>query len=114
MLKQLNHWILVILVLVGYVHAQSRPNCNTRQYVRRDAANLVQSNGQLTTEGLAYVRGVRCLMQNGQWTAQSRAHLDVQFTAHGVAAFLPWHRLFLLAIEEAMRQCTGDRNIYIP
>lgn len=45
--------------------------------------------------------------------------LSVSFPSHllqfsGVAAFLPWHRLFLLSLEVAIRQCTGDSSFALP
>ncbi|KAJ3221300.1 hypothetical protein HK099_003604 [Clydaea vesicula] len=32
----------------------------------------------------------------------------------GTASFLPWHRLLLSTLEAAMRECTGNNEIFIP
>jgi hypothetical protein len=44
----------------------------------------------------------------------SLSHYDAMMQYHGTAAFLPWHRYFLLNLEEAMRKCTGNKDVYIP
>jgi tyrosinase len=66
-----------------------------------------------------YIDGVNCLRNNAgqfgsRWDDMIEAHLQAATISHGAPAFLPWHRLFLVGIERAMQECTGNPNVFIP
>lgn len=67
-----------------------------------------------------YIDGVRCLMKKPgttsgrtEWDEMSNLHLAQNDINHGYSRFLPWHRLFLLSMEEALTRCLG-KPVAIP
>lgn len=97
------------------------PTCR-QQYIRKEIRELIDSNGNLVEEGKVFIEGILCLQKSIGVSKQGatifddfvQAHLAATTTAHGVPAFLPWHRLYLLSAEVALRSCTGNQNITIP
>ncbi|KAJ3227351.1 hypothetical protein HK099_002417 [Clydaea vesicula] len=82
--------------------------------IRREVRELMNSDRSgLNGEGQAFVDAVNCLMDSGRWSRLKNVHTKNIAAAHNNAAFLPWHRLYLLALESEMRDCTGQ-SISVP
>ena len=59
-------------------------------------------------ERSAYTSTVRTLIDTGGYAHFTWLHQQHRRTAHGGAHFLPWHRLFVLEFEEALRAINPD------
>lgn len=99
------------------------PSCPTNlPRIRREIHEISdQTTGQLNAKGQSFLKGVQCLQKTPSpssggsiWDEFIQVHLNVLTYAHNHAPFLPWHRMFLLTFEEAMRQCTNDSSITVP
>lgn len=106
--------------------------CNGPTYKRKEFRELIDPSNpsKLTAEGQAFIDGCLCLMNKpsavtgGQtlWDDFTSSHTSAAGIYHTekvapystVAAFLPWHRAFLVSAERAMQQCTGNPNTFIP
>jgi tyrosinase len=114
-----NLVINLALIALGKVAADA-PACNSNYRTRKEFRELLAANGQeLNVEGQAFVNGVQCMANTERisggslWDDLARSHLDALNIHHGVASFLPWHRLYLLSAEKAMSDCTGE-SVSIP
>lgn len=56
-----------------------------------------------STEASDLTRAWRTLYDTGVAATFTRRHVEAMSVAHGSASFLPWHRLFLLEMEQALR-----------
>lgn len=100
--------MLSLLFLITSALAQ----CNL--YTRREFRELIQ-DGKLTKEATDFIKGVKCISNNGIYDDFVDSHIAAMAEYHsGAAMFFPFHRLYLLSLEAAMRKCTGNPNIYIP
>lgn len=82
----------------GYYAGRGYDRCiPTNVRVRKEARTLTAS------ERWAYTTTVRELVRSGGYADFVRLHEAHRVAAHGGARFLPWHRLFVLEFEEALR-----------
>lgn len=83
-------------------NAPADMQCNGRR-VRRDIRDLTPN--ELRT----WQDAVLELVENGEWDELTRVHATHVDIGHNGAYFLPWHRLFLLRLENAIRRRHGSR-----
>ncbi|KAL2915643.1 hypothetical protein HK105_204828 [Polyrhizophydium stewartii] len=105
------------LVLAVLAVSQVAAQC-ANPAVRREFRELSEADRQ------AYVSAVRALKARpkgpdndlSQWNLDqfARLHWDRSPLAHGVPAFLPWHRYFVQNYENALRSVTGNSALTVP
>lgn len=61
-----------------------------------------------------FIEAVKSLKMDGTYDQFVRVHRAVNSRSHGVAEFLPWHRWFIQAFEDALREVAANRCITIP
>ncbi len=74
-------------------------------YDRKDQANLSD------TERGRFLCAVNTLIQNGTFGQLVAVHADMSHMMHGTQRFLPWHRVYLLQLENALRSIHPDVSI---
>ncbi|GAB0495790.1 hypothetical protein MMPV_007095 [Pyropia vietnamensis] len=77
-------------------------NFRTRQNIRSLSANQKQR----------LAAAFNALISRGLYTQFTRIHRDFGAAAHGGVQFLPWHRLFVLELEQALRSI--DPSVVLP
>eukprot|EP00168_Porphyra_purpurea_P018928 TRINITY_DN7289_c0_g1_i1.p1 TRINITY_DN7289_c0_g1~~TRINITY_DN7289_c0_g1_i1.p1 ORF type:complete len:248 (+),score=51.29 TRINITY_DN7289_c0_g1_i1:35-745(+) len=85
-----------------------------RGFARCTAANVrtrTEVRQLSRAERSAYTSTVRTLIDTGGYARFTWLHEQHRRTAHGGAHFLPWHRLFLLEFEEALRAINPDVSV---
>jgi tyrosinase len=73
-------------------------------YERRDQASLTQTDQE------RFVCALTTLINNGTYGQLVAIHAQVHYQ-HGTQRFLPWHRVFLLIFEQALRSVHPDVSI---
>jgi len=79
-------------------------------------------NRLTAAEKAKYVNGVKALKGNGKYNADVQTHDDAMMhttpngsnAAHKGPAFLPWHREFILRLEQDIQQAIGDPFFGLP
>jgi len=102
----------IFLLFISVSFAQVRVRMEVRELIRPDGSRA---------QGLQdFIDGVRCVMNmrgttrgRSEWDEMSSLHFSQAGLNHGFTRFLPWHRLFLLGMEEAMTRCLR-RPVTIP
>ncbi|KAI9227143.1 MAG: hypothetical protein DHS80DRAFT_17666, partial [Piptocephalis tieghemiana] len=82
----------LLLTLSSLVHSQCSSTC-----VRKEVRSL--SDQELSS----FLGAINTLKSNGGYNKYVTIHLDYNTQAHGVPAFLPWHRAFILAFENEIK-----------
>ena len=81
--------------------------------VRRDGTMLSANHAVFKT----YREGIQLMRQLGKsdprnWRRVAEVHLN--FCPHGNWYFLPWHRAYLMMIENIIRELTGEKSFAMP
>ncbi|WP_341711276.1 tyrosinase family protein [Erythrobacter sp.] len=81
--------------------------------VRKDIANLAINDPILDTYRDAIAQ-MQALPQSDprNWTRQAQIHLNT--CPHGNWFFLPWHRAYLVALDDIVRKLTGNKDFSMP
>ena len=81
--------------------------------VRKDIATLAANDPVLQAyrDAVAQMQGLPA-GDPRNWTKQAEIHLNT--CPHGNWFFLPWHRAYLIALDDIVRTLTGDANFSMP
>jgi len=74
-------------------------------YKRKDQASLSE------TERERFLCAINTLIQNGTYGQLVSIHADMSHMMHGTQRFLPWHRVYLLQLEQAIQSIHPDVTI---
>lgn len=78
-------------------------HCNGRRN-RREIRDMTPQQRKEWQDAIVALRSDRDENGNSEWDRLVRLHIDNNDEAHGGSYFLPWHRLFLLRLENALRK----------
>lgn len=82
-------------------------HCNG-QRTRREIRDLTTEQLRQWREGIVALRTDRDENGDSEWDRLVELHISFNDEAHGGAYFLPWHRLFILRLENALRAKQPD------
>jgi tyrosinase len=74
-------------------------------YARKDQASLT------ALEQSRFICALNVLIQNGTFGQLVGIHADASHQMHGTQRFLPWHRIYLLKLEQALQSVHPDVTI---
>ena len=81
------------------------PWLHFRPYARKNEANLT------ATERQRFLCALDVLISNGTFGQIVDIHADASHQMHGTQRFLPWHRIYLLILEQALQAIHPDVSI---
>eukprot|EP00177_Eucheuma_denticulatum_P004238 GFKZ01007682.1.p1 GENE.GFKZ01007682.1~~GFKZ01007682.1.p1 ORF type:complete len:519 (-),score=80.76 GFKZ01007682.1:318-1874(-) len=86
-------------------------HCNGRRD-RREIRDMTPEQRRRWQQAIIALRADRDENGDSEWDRLVRLHMDFNGEAHGGSYFLPWHRLFLLRLENALRRY--EPNLALP
>lgn len=104
---------IILLVCLAYKHVnclEQAPLFPQRDYACTEVRIRKEYRDMTATEWSDFSRALSLI--DGETDRWARMHLEHVEEAHGVAAFFPWHRMFVMAWENRLRELVA--NVTVP